>query len=97
LSSSLAPRPKYHACHGSTVDMQGTPAASHASETGLTTSGVDDASIRSTVLALMSSLATWAARSGLDWLSLGMIWIVYFLLSPAVTPSFTASRTRPRM
>ena len=47
--------------------------------------------------ALMSSLATWAARSGLDWLSFGMIWIVYFLLSPAVTPSFTASRTRPRM
>ena len=47
LSSSFAPRPKYHACHGSTVEMHGTPAASHASATGLTTSGVEDASIMS--------------------------------------------------
>src|SRR4051794_33383235 len=60
----LAPRPKYHASHGQTVVMHGTPAASHASATGLIVSGVDVASMRSIWLPLMSSLATWPERCG---------------------------------
>ena len=60
LSSGLAPRPKYHASHGTTVEMHGTPAASQASETGLTVSGVEVASIRSTLSPLIRSLATCA-------------------------------------
>src|SRR2546425_812539 len=44
----FAPRPKYHASHGMVVEMHGTPAASQASATGLTVSGVDVVSIRST-------------------------------------------------
>jgi hypothetical protein len=35
VSVGFAPRPKYHASHGTTVEMHGTPAASQASETGL--------------------------------------------------------------
>jgi len=46
----LPPRPKYHASHGITVERQGTPAASQASATGFTTSGVDVTSIKSTRL-----------------------------------------------
>src|SRR5262245_11559309 len=71
--SGVASRPKYHACHGTTVEMQGTPAASQASATGLTVSGVDVVSMRSTPSPLMRSFATWAERCGLDWLSLSMI------------------------
>src|SRR3954451_19863914 len=73
LSSGLAPRPKYHASQGTTVEMHGTPAASHASATGLTVSGVDVVSMRSTASELIRSLATWAARCGSDWLSLSTI------------------------
>jgi hypothetical protein len=42
----------------------------------LTTSGVDEASMRSILSLLISPLATSAARCGLDWLSLETIWIV---------------------
>jgi hypothetical protein len=56
--------------------MHGTPAASQASETGLTTSGVDDASMKSIWSELMRPLATSAARCGLDWLSRARIWIL---------------------
>ena len=69
----FAPRPKYHASHGSTVPTHGTPAASQASATGLTTSGVEVASMRSTLSLWMSVLATCAAVAGLDWLSLPTI------------------------
>ena len=50
--------------------MHGTPAASQASETGFTTSGVDVASIRSTLSLWIRSLATCAARDGVDCASL---------------------------
>jgi len=53
--------------------MHGTPAASEASETGLTVSGVEVASMMSTLLPLMRLLATWALRAGSDWLSLSTI------------------------
>ena len=62
----MAPRPKYQASHGMTVETHGTPAASHASETGFTTSGVEVTSIRSTLSLLMSALANWLARAGSD-------------------------------
>ena len=65
-SPGLAPRPKYHASQGTTVEMHGTPAASHASETGFTVSGVEVVSIRSTPSVLMRSLATCEARCGSD-------------------------------
>src|SRR5213080_4825072 len=66
---SFAPRPKYQASHGTTVVTYGTPAASAASATGLTVSGVDVARIRSTPWPWMRSLATFAACEGADWLS----------------------------
>ena len=49
--------------------MQGTPAASDASETGLTVSGVEVASMRSTFWEWIRSLATVALVAGVDWLS----------------------------
>src|ERR1700730_1420369 len=65
----FAPRPKYHASHGTTVETHGTPAASQASETGLTVSGVEVVSMRSTFWPWIRSLATWALVAGVDWLS----------------------------
>ena len=46
--------------------MHGTPAASHASETGLTVSGVEVASIRSTFWFVIRSLATCEPTEGVD-------------------------------
>jgi hypothetical protein len=93
-SPGLAPRPKYQASHGMTVEMHGTPAASHASETGLTTSGVEVTSIRSILSLLINALANWLARDGSDCESLSMISTVYFL-PPAVSPLANALRARP--
>src|SRR5581483_8256942 len=84
LVGSFAPRPKYHASHGTTVVMYGTCAASQASATGFTTSGVEVASIRS----------TFAACAGADWLSLLTIVTAYFL-PPTVSPDAKALRARP--
>ena len=63
-------RPKNQGCQGATLEMQGTPLASHWSATGLVVSGVEATSIRSTLSALIRSPATVAARLGSDWLSL---------------------------
>ena len=65
----LAPRPKYQASQGMTVEMQGTPAASQASATGLIVSGVETVSIRSILSLLIRLLASWPAREGSDWVS----------------------------
>jgi len=46
--------------------MHGTPAASQASETGFTVSGVEVASIRSTFWFWMRSWATCAPTDGVD-------------------------------
>ena len=59
--------------------MHGTPAASAASATGFTVSGVEVASIRSTLSLLIRSPATLAACAGADWLSLSMISTEYCL------------------
>src|SRR5262245_5181604 len=59
-----------HGCHGATVEMHGTSSISHWVETGLVVSGVEATSIRSTLSCTIKSLATCAARLGLDWLSL---------------------------
>ncbi len=53
--------------------MHGTALASHWSETGLTVSGVEDASTRSTPSWLMSSAAASPARWASDALSLTRI------------------------
>jgi hypothetical protein len=53
--------------------MQGTPVRSQTSATGLVVSGVEEASIRSMRSLRSRSLATVAARSGSDWLSLTRI------------------------
>src|SRR5207302_7433990 len=63
----LAPRPRYHASHGTTVEMHGTPAASQASDTGFTVSGVDVASMRSTFWPEIRSLARCDPTEGVDW------------------------------
>src|SRR5581483_11807448 len=89
-----APRPKYHASHGTTVVMYGTCAASQASATGFTTSGVEVASMRSTFVPLISWPATFAACAGADWLSLLTIVTAYFL-PPTVSPDAKALRARP--
>ena len=60
-------RGKKNASHGSTVAMNGTPAASAASAIGLLFSGVEVARIRSTLSVVIRSLATWAAFAGSDW------------------------------
>jgi len=50
--------------------MQGTPASSHWSDTGLTVSDVDEPIMMSTRSLLMSWAVTSEARFGFDWLSL---------------------------
>jgi hypothetical protein len=59
-------------CQGATVEITGTPSDSAVVATGLVVSGVEATSIMSTSSSMMSSLATSAARFGLDWLSLTM-------------------------
>ena len=73
LPPGLAPRPKYQASHGWTVERHGTPAASHASATGLFVSGVDVESIRSIFEPLIRLFASAPALCGLDCVSLSMI------------------------
>src|SRR5947208_13687568 len=90
-SGLFAPRPKYQASHGTTEVMYGTPAASAASDTGFTTSGVEVASIRSTLLPLIRSPATFAACAGADWLSFVTICTAY-LVPPTVRPLAKALR-----
>ena len=58
-------RPKNHVCHGTIVEMHGTPRRSHASDTGLTVSAVAATSISATPASIRSP-ATAAARSGSD-------------------------------
>ena len=74
--------------------MHGTPAASHASETGLTVSGVEVVSIRSIWSELIRSFATCAAA-----LRVGLAVLVDdghgVLLPPIFRPPFKASRAMP--
>src|ERR1700728_5514709 len=72
--------------------MQGTPASSHWSATGLVVSEVDEAHMMSILSLLMSCVATSDARFGFDWLSRLRIWTLYF--SPAtMMPSPSALLT----
>src|SRR5271167_134273 len=80
-----------HGCHGATVEMHGTSSISHCVETGLVVSGVEATSIRSSLFDTISSLATSAARCGLDWLSLTVTSTGRVAL-PTLTPPFTVSR-----
>jgi len=89
---SLAPRPKYQASQGAIVETLGIPLTSHWSATGLVTSGVEEATTRSTWSLLISSLVTSVARVALDWESFTTISIVRFL-PPAVKPLASESCT----
>ena len=94
--AGLAWRPTNQGCHGATVEMQATSSISHWVDTGLVVSGVEATSIRSTLSRTISSLATSAARLGLDWLSLTTTSTGCVAL-PILMPPFTVSRKLPRM
>ena len=95
-------RAKKYGCHGATVEMQGTPFASHWSATGLVVSGVEATSMRSILSSRMSSPATSAAVSGSDWLSLATIsigWVTPLITIPAAIAVLDVARgcsRRPR-
>ena len=89
----FAPRPKYQASHGITVERHGTPAASQASATGLMVSGVETASIRSTLSLLISDFASWLARDGSDWVSLSRM-VTSYVFPPMGKPLARALRAR---
>ncbi len=75
--------------------MQGIPAASQASATGLVVSGVEETSIRLTWSRSIRSRATSPARAGLDWLSLTRI-STGWARPPSSIPSLNA-RLAPSM
>ena len=66
-------RPKNQGCQGATVEMHGTPFASHVSDTGFVMSGVSLTRIMSTLCLRIRSWATVAARFELDCASAVMI------------------------
>ena len=76
-------------CHGATVEMHGKPSDSQVVDTGLVVSGVDATSIRLTLSLTISSLATSAARLGLDWLS--------FTTTCTCSPAAFAALRKPSM
>src|SRR6476660_4781684 len=86
--------PMNQGCHGATVEMHGISSASQVVDTGLVVSGVEATSIRLTLSSTISSLATSAARLGLDWLSLTLTSIGRAAL-PILRPPFIASRNWP--
>ena len=59
-------------CQGATVEMTGISSFSQVVVTGFVVSGVEATSMRSISSSTISSLATSAARFGLDWLSFTM-------------------------
>src|SRR4051812_31475190 len=77
-------------CHGARDEMHATSSISHWVETGLVVSGVDATSIRSILSWTMRSLATAAARLGLDWLSL-TITSTGIVALPTLMPALVAS------
>jgi hypothetical protein len=81
-----APRPKNHACHGATVEMQGTPRSSQTSPTGFVMSGVDETRTRSTCSWSMKSVAAAAAAIGSDSVSRCRIW-TGLTPAPVVSPA----------
>src|SRR6516162_4860370 len=81
----LPPRPAYQDSQGSLVARQGTPSVWATTATGLTVSGVDEVSSRSTLLLRMSWRASCDARLGSDPLSVTTMSTRYFL-PPTVNP-----------
>src|SRR5580698_11517114 len=65
----LPPRLAYQACHGTLPQTSGQPSFSATVATGLTVSGVDEVTRRSTLSDRMAWLASWPDRVGLDWVS----------------------------
>ena len=65
----LPPRLAYQACQGTLPQMTGVPRASALVATGLTVSGVEEVSSRSTLSERMAWLARSPARLGSDWVS----------------------------
>src|SRR6516164_1196149 len=89
----LPPSPAYQDSQGSLVARQGTPSVWATTATGLTVSGVDEVSSRSTLLLRMSWRATWDAWLGSDWLSTSRILTANFL-PPTVNPFWYAGVAR---
>src|SRR6516225_353215 len=83
--AGLPPRPAYQDSHGSLVAAQGTPWVCATTATGLTVSGVDEVSSRSTLLLRISWRASCEARLGSDPLSVTTMLTLYFL-PPALKP-----------
>jgi len=83
-------------CQGATVEMHATSSISHWVETGLVVSGVDATSMRSTLSWTIKSLATSAARFGLDWLSFTTTSTGTVAL-PSLMPALVASLKLARM
>src|SRR6516225_6730824 len=83
--AGFPPRPAYQDSHGSLVAAQGTPSVWATTATGLTVSGVDEVSSRSTLLLRISWRASCEARLGSDPLSVTTMLTLYFL-PPALKP-----------
>src|SRR3954462_2361211 len=75
---------------GATVEKHGSSSISHWVEARFVVSGVEATSIRSILSWTMRSLATSAARFGLDWLSLTTTSTGTVAL-PILMPAFVAS------
>ena len=71
--AGLPPSPEHQDSQGSLVARQGTPSVWATTATGLTVSGGDEASNRSTLFFRTSWRASCEARFGSDWLSLTMM------------------------
>ncbi len=65
----LPPRLAYQACQGTLPQITGVPRVSALVATGLTVSGVEEVSSRSTLSDRMAWLARSPARLGSDWVS----------------------------
>jgi len=86
-----APRWNTKTSTGTSMERQGMLLPSHMSATGATVSPVAAHRIRSTLVLLMRSPATWEARLVSDWLSTTCTSNMWFLPSPSTTP-FAVSR-----
>src|SRR6516164_7778058 len=60
----LPPRLAYQACQGTLPQIVGVPSFSATVATGLTVSGVDEVTSRSTLSVRIAWLASWPARVG---------------------------------
>jgi len=77
-------KPPHHASHGTTVETQGTLYCSHVVATGITVSGAELVSTRSTP-ELINSWVTWTATFGCDCVSFSVI-SMWYVVPPILMP-----------